>query len=300
MEVWKNRQYYLMIIPACLVFFLFAYLPLPGIIIAFKDYNFQDGIFGSPFVGFKNFLYFFKSSEAFVTTFNTLWINFNYIFWGTLLALIVAIMLNEVRQNLLKKLYQNVIFLPYFLSAIIAARFVYMIFATDSGLMNHFLQTLGGEPVQWYMDPKYWVKILTGLNVWKNTGYAAIIYLAVIAGIDEQLYESASLDGATRWQKIRYIMVPFLIPTIIILTLLSIGRMFFGDFQTIYAILGDLNGQLYPTTDIIETYVFRAVKMNAEFSMAAAVGLYQSIMGFILVFGSNYLVKRFNKDYSLF
>lgn len=300
LEFWKNHQYYLMIFPAFLIFFLFSYLPLPGIIIAFKEYNFKDGIFGSKFIGLKNFLFYFKSSDALNTTINTLWINFNYILWGTIISVILALMLNEIGKAFVKKIYQNLMFLPYFLSVIIVAKFVYMFLKTDGGLINQILHSLQIEPVQWYMHAEYWVKILVGLNIWRFAGYNVIIYLAVIASIEYDLFEASALDGATRWRQIIYIIIPYLIPTIIILTLLSIGRIFFGDFQMIYSIIGEKNGQLYPTIDIIETYVFRAVKMNAEFSMASAVGLYQSIVGFVLVFGSNLLVKRYNKDYSLF
>lgn len=299
MEFWKNRAYYLMILPALLVYFAFAYLPLPGVIVAFKDYNFQDGIFKSPFIGFKNFEFFFKSEYALRTTLNTLWINSNNIFWGTILAVTFAIMLNEVRILVLKKAYQNLMFIPYFLSTIVIARFVYMMFSPDLGLVNQILNSLGLHRVMWDVNPAYWVKILVGVNLWKYTGYNVIIYLAVIMGIDDGLYEASALDGAGRMKQLRYITLPMLVPTIIILTLLSIGRIFFGDFQLIYSIIGE-KGQLYPTTDVIETYVFRAVKNSADFSMAGAVGLYQSIVGFILVFGSNTLVKFYNKDYSLF
>lgn len=299
MELWKNREYYIMIIPAFIVFFLFSYLPLPGIIIAFKDFNFQDGIFGSPFVGLKNFTFFFKSEYAWRTTFNTLWINLNNIVWGTIIAVAFAIMLNEIKNAFLKKTYQNLMFIPYFLSTIVIAKFVNLLFSSDLGLVNQTLNFIGHANIQWYIQPRYWVKILVGVNIWKGTGYAVIIYLSVIMGIDEGLYEAAGLDGAGRWKQIRYITIPMLIPTIIILTLLSIGRIFFGDFQLIYSIIGE-NGALLPKTDIIETYVFRAVKNSAEFSMAGAIGLYQSLLGFMMIFGSNFLVKLYNKDYSLF
>lgn len=288
-----------MALPAVLIFFLFSYLPVPGMIIAFKNYNFKDGIFGSPFIGLKNFEFFFKSEYAFRTTFNTLWINFNSILWGTIIAVFFAIILNEINNRYAKKIYQNLMFLPYFLSAIIIGKFVSMIFSDDMGLMNQLLGILGMSSVDWNMHAEYWVKIIVGVNIWKGTGYAVIIYLSTIAGIDNEIYESAELDGATSIKKIRYITIPFLIPTIITLTLLSIGRIFFGDFQTIYAIIGE-NGTLLPTTDIIETYVFRSVKTSAEFGMSGAIGLYQSIVGFVMILGSNLLVRAYNKDYTLF
>ncbi|MCG8484953.1 MAG: ABC transporter permease subunit [Clostridia bacterium] len=298
-ELWKNRSYYMMILPAIIVFFLFSYLPMPGIIIAFKDYNFMDGIFGSPFIGLENFKFFFMSEYAWRTTFNTLWINANNIFWGTFIAVMFAIMLNEMRNMHLKKLYQNLMFIPYFLSVIILSRIVGMIFNNEIGIANRLIEFLGGDPISWTTEAKHWVKIIVGTNIWKGVGYGVIIYLSTIVGIDKGIYESSYLDGANRLQMIRYITLPLLVPVIIILTLLSIGRIFFGDFQTIYAIVGN-NGALLETTDIIETYVFRAVKNSAEFSMAGAVGMYQSVVGFIVILGSNTLVKLYNKDYSLF
>lgn len=298
-ELWKNRAYYLMALPAIILFFLFAYLPMPGIIIAFKDYNFVDGIFGSPWAGLKNFQFFFKSIYAGRTTFNTIWINLNNLVWGTTVAVAFAIMLNEIRHRTLKRVYQNVMFLPFFLSAIVVGKFVSMMFSDKLGLVNQFLDLIGASSIPWYSSPEYWVKIIVGTNIWKGTGYSVIVYLATITGIDDELYTAAQLDGASRLQCIRYITLPLLVPTVIILTLLAIGRMVYGDFGTIYAMVGD-TGKLMPTTDIIETYVFRAVRTSAEFSTAAAVGLYQSVVGFILVAGSNLAVRLYNKDYSLF
>ena len=210
-----------------------------------------------------------------------------------------AIMLNEMRNMHLKKLYQNLMFIPYFLSVIILSRIVGMIFNNEIGFANRLIEFLGGDPISWTTEAKHWVKIIVGTNIWKGVGYGVIIYLSTIVGIDKGIYESSYLDGANRLQMIRYITLPLLVPVIIILTLLSIGRIFFGDFQTIYAIVGN-NGALLETTDIIETYVFRAVKNSAEFSMAGAVGMYQSVVGFIVILGSNTLVKLYNKDYSLF
>lgn len=298
-EIWKNKSYYLMMLPAALIFSLFTYLPMPGIIIAFKNYNYQDGIFGSPFVGLNNFKFFFKSSYALRTTLNTVWINFNNILWGTIVAVVFALILNEIREKKAVRVYQNLMFLPYFFSAIVVGKLVGMMFSDQYGVVNQVLKSFHFHDIQWYETAKYWVKILVGTSIWKGTGYSVIIYLSTITGIDEELFEASSLDGASRWQQIRYVLVPLLIPTIVILTLLNIGRIFFGDFGLIYSVVGD-NGLLMPKTDVIETFVFRSVRQSAEFSMSAAVGLYQSIVGFILVFVSNMLAKLYDEDYSLF
>jgi putative aldouronate transport system permease protein len=298
-EICRNRLYYLMALPGILFFLIFCYLPMPGIIIAFKDYNFADGIFGSRWVGFKNFEFFFRSEYAWKTTFNTLFINANYIFWGTLTAILFALILNEIRITAFKKLYQNLMFLPYFLSSVVVANFVYIMLSDKYGLINSIIKGLGGSPVEWYQNAGYWVPILVVVNIWKGTGYSVIVYLATIAGIDEEMYEAAYLDGATRFKMIRYITLPCLIPTVIILTLLAVGRIFYGDFGTIYSIIGD-QGQLFPTTEVIDTYVFKAVSKLGELCMPAAVGLYQSVCGFILVLGSNLLVKKINNERSLF
>ncbi len=302
-ELWKNRYYYLLALPAIALYFIFSYAPMPGIIIAFKNYNFRDGIFGSPWYGFKNFEFYFKSDDFLRTTINTLWINFNNILWETVLAVIFAIFINEVRKTFYKRAFQILMFLPYFFSSIIVAKFVNLLFNIDYGIINHGLAALGTAPVQWYLDPQYWVKILVGTHLWKHVGYSVIIYLATITGIDSELFEASSIDGASRLRQIRHILLPNLIPAIITLSLLSIGRIFFGNFQLIYAITEN-NGALIPTTDVIETYIYRSVNGSgggaSNFGLLGAVGLYQSVVGFILVFGSNLAVKKYEKDYSLF
>lgn len=288
-----------MALPGLLFFLIFSYMPLPGVVLAFKDYNFADGIFGSKWVGLKNFEFFFNGDYAWRTTFNTLFINANYIVFGTLVAVAFAILLNEIRKSFARRLYQSLMFLPYFFSAIVVGNFVYLMFSSKYGLVNQLLSALNSPPVDWYANAQYWVAILVGIFIWKNTGYAVVLYLATIVGIDEELFEAASLDGANRWQRIRYITLPLLVPTMTIVTLLAVGKIFYGDFQTIYSIVGD-NGLLFPTTDVIDTYVFRAVKNVGDISMPAAVGLYQSVCGFLLVLACNWAVKKYNRENSLF
>lgn len=299
-ELRKNYALYLMMLPAMIIFFLLSYLTMPGIIIAFKDYNVVDNIFGSPWCGFDNFKFFFTSSYALRTTVNTIWINLCYLVTTTFFSVTFAIMLNELKSKKAAKFYQNAMFLPYFFSAVIVGQMVNMIvFPDGNGIANQIVKLLGMTPIQWSATPGPWVKIIVGGHLWSIVGYNVIIYLATITGIDEQLYEAAQLDGASRWKQIRYITIPMITPAIILLTLLGIGKMMFGDFQTIYSIIGD-NGQLLPKTDIIETYIFRGIRKSADFSTSTAIGLYQSLIGFIMVFGSNALVKRYDEDNSLF
>jgi putative aldouronate transport system permease protein len=305
-EFAKNRTYYLMMLPALIVVILFSYAPLPGIILAFKNYDFSKGIFGSPWNGLRNFRFFFNTDNWSRTTFNTVWINFNNTLWETVIAVSFAIFLNEIRKPFFKRVFQVLIFLPYFFSAVIIGRFVYMFFNVDYGIVNQLITLFGGMPVAWYMEPQHWVKILVTASVWKYAGYSVIIYLATLASIDAELFEAANMDGANRFQQIGRILLPLMVPTIIILNLLSIGRFFFGNFQLIYAVTGNY-GLLLPTTDIIETFIYRSVKGSGglgggggDFGQLTAVGLYQSVVGMILVLGSNLLVRRYNPDAALF
>lgn len=298
-EMKRNYPYYLMILPAAAVMFIFAYLPLPGLAIAFMDFNFVDK-FASPFVGLDNFKFYFTSSYAVRTTFNTLFINLNYLIWTTLISVLFAILLNELRAKTARKLYQNAMFLPYFFSSVIIGKLVNLIvFSDQMGIANQLISLFGGDPKVWSTDPTPWAWIIIGTHIWQVAGYNSIVYLASITGIDEQLFEAADLDGASRLQRIRHITIPMLMPTIITMSLLSIGGMLRGDFATIYSIIED-NGLLFQYTDVIDTYIFRAIKQAADFGPTAAVGLYQSVVGFILVFGSNALVKVYDKDYALF
>ena len=290
-----------MALPAVIFVFLLKYLPMPGLVIAFKNFNFRLGIWGSPWNGLDNFRFFFTSDYAIRNTFNTIWINLNYLFWGTILALVLAITLNEIANKKFVRVYQNIMFLPYFFSAIIVGQLVTnIVFATDSGLMNQLLGIFGAEKIPWLRTPGPWVKIVVSAHIWKSVGYSVIIYLAAITGIDAEMYEAASLDGAGRLQKIWYFTLPMLLPAIILLALLSIGSMMYGDFSMIYAIVGDTNTAILPKVDIIETYIYRAVRRTADFSTSSAIGLFQSIVGFVLVAGSNALAKKIDSDYGLF
>ncbi len=297
-ELWRNKFLYLLALPAVLYTFVYSYLALPYIAIAFEKFNYKTGIF-SEFVGLRNFEYFFKSSWAWMITRNTLVINILFLLVGTVCAVGLAIILNEVRGKGFLKAAQSSMLFPYFISWVIVSYMLQGILGTDSGLINNLIVASGGERINFYSTPGYWYPILLVLNIWKTTGYNAIIYLAAITGIDEGLYEAAYIDGATRWKRIRYITLPLLAPTICILTLMSIGRIFYGDFGMMYAIIRD-NSALMPIAEVIDTYVYRTFKNTGDPSLSMAVGLYQSIVGFILVFTSNWIVRRKFPEGALF
>lgn len=289
-------------LPAMILIFLLRYIPMFGIVVAFEDFRADKG-FLSPWVGLKNFRLLFQSPVLVRIVRNTLFLNALFIIFGTLFAVAMALTLNELGNPLFKKLSQSIMFLPFFMSWSVVSMVVYGLFDYEVGMLNVTLRNLGAERINFYNKPEWWPAILTMLHIWKGTGSGCILYLAVLVGIDPQLYEAAAVDGASRWQRIRYISLPLLVPTIILLTLLAIGRIFYGDFGMIYAIVGN-SASLYPTTDVIDTYIIRALRSTINFGMSTAVGLSQSVLGFICVFGSNWLVKKWSEkhgeDYSLF
>lgn len=298
-ELGRNRSAYLLAMPAALYTFIFGYLTLPYMLIAFQKFNYKLGIWRSQWVGWENFHFFFASDRAWQVTFNTVRLNVLFIVFSTLCALALAILFNELKNKWFSKITQSTILFPNFLSWVIIGYVIYSLFATNFGLVNKALVVLGMEPVNWYSSPQYWVAILVGANIWKDVGISLVIYLAAITGIDGTIYEAAQIDGANRWQQIRRITLPLLMPTVSILSLLALGKVMYGSFDMIYAIIKD-NGLLYPTVDVIDTYVFRALRTIGNPSQAMAVGVYQSVVGFILVFGVNWIVRKKNPDNSLF
>lgn len=298
-DIVKNGELLLMSMPVMLHILIFCYLPIFGIILAFKNFRFDKGIFGSEWVGFKNFEFFFTSPDAWNVTKNTILLNLLFMVVGTTISIIFAMMLNEVRQKIVVKMYQTAMFFPYFLSWIVVSFMLFSILSYDHGILNHIFLKVGIEPVNWYTSPEYWPVILLLSNVWKGTGVGSVIYYATLMGIDKEYYEAAEIDGATKLQCVRHISIPFLIPIITITTLLSIGGIIRADFGLFFFLPRDI-GLLYPTTDVIDTYVFRALRQVGDAGMASAVGLFQSVVGFILVMFSNYTVKRFEKENALF
>lgn len=290
---------YLMMIPGFLYLIINNYIPMFGIIVAFKNYNYSLGIFGSKWNGLKNFKFLFKTKDAFTITRNTLVYNAVFIILGNSLGILIAILLNEIRSKMAKKTYQTIILLPFLLSIVIVSYIVYGIFSTEFGIANHMLTSLGKDRISWYSTPKYWPFILTFINLWKNMGYNTVLYYATLIGIDVSYYEAAVVDGATRWQRIRYITIPSLIPTITIMVLMAISRIFYSDFGLFYQV--PLNsGPLIDVTNTIDTYVYRGLRENSNIGMSAAAGLYQSVVGFIMVIAANTLVKRMGNGNELF
>ena len=280
-------------------FLVFNYMPLPGIYVAFVKYNYRDGIFGSKFVGLQNFEFLWESGKLLSLTKNTILYNLAFILLGNLLAVVVAILLNEMRCKWFKKVSQTMMFLPYFISQVLVGFLVFNLLNYDTGFVNEILTRLGMEKWGPYSDPHVWPVLLVIIYLWQQTGYNSVVYFASICGIDAEMIEASKVDGANAFQRIRYILLPSLKPTVIILLLFALGGIVKGNFGLFYNIIGT-NSLLYDTTDIIETFVYRATMTDFNFSTASAVGLYQSVVGFVIVMIVNYVVKKIEPDYSLF
>jgi putative aldouronate transport system permease protein len=285
--------------PAILFFFLFCYVPLPSTYIAFTKFNYKGGIFGSSFVGFENFKFLFSSGQLWILLRNTVLYNIAFILLGNLVQMLVAILLNEVRSYYFKNITQSIMFLPYFISAVLVSLLVYNLINYDFGFLSNIVRSRGGEMAKLYSMPKAWPFIIVIVNLWRTTGYGSIIYFAAIMGIDDSIMEAARVDGANALQRIRYITLPSLKPTFVILLLFSIGGILKGNFDLFYNLVGN-NSVLFSTTDIIETYVYRSMVNSFNFSQGSAVGLFQSLVGFGIVMICNYVVKRIEPDNALF
>jgi putative aldouronate transport system permease protein len=298
-KIKQNKTLLLMLLPAVLYFFVFSYLPMTGVIVAFKKFNYRDGIFGSPWVGFDNFKFFFKSGQAFIVTRNTLLYNLAFIVINTILQMMIAVFISEIKGKFFKKTAQSLMFLPYFISWVIVGVMVYNMFNFEHGMINSTLKAFGMHPIDVYSKPTAWVFIIIIFNAWKNVGYGTVLYLAAIMGVDTEIYEAAEVDGANIFQRIFKITIPCLKPTMIILILLAVGNIFKGDFQMFYQLVGN-NGTLFNTTDVIDTFTFRSLLTTNQPGMAAASGFYQSIFCFITIVTVNYFVKKHDEDYALF
>ncbi|BBI31713.1 ABC transporter permease [Cohnella abietis] len=300
-ELVRNRALLLMFLPAATLLFLFNYLPLAGLVIAFKNFDFSKGIFGSdwaqPF--FNNFDYLISSETAYRAVRNTILLNALFIAAGLVFEVGLALLLNEIRNKYFKRITQSLTFLPFFISWIVVGVFAYNLMNFESGAINRIIQSLGFDPVDFYSEAGLWPFILTLAVRWKVTGYGTIIYLAALTSVDNSYYEAASIDGATRWQQTRYISLPMLKPTIMILTLLAVGRIMNADFGMFYAMIGDA-ALLFPTTDVIDTFVYRSLRKSGDIGMASAAGFVQSTVAFVLVLVSNYIARRTDKDSAIF
>ncbi|MHB1453875.1 MAG: ABC transporter permease [Saccharofermentanales bacterium] len=298
----RKKTFYLTLLalPALISVFVFSYLPMPGLIIAFKKVNYIDGIFRSPWNGFENFKFFFTSSDALSAVKNTLIYNLAGIAAGTFFALLVALGLNEVKRRSSIKIYQTIFFLPYFFSWIVVTYMVLSFMSGDpAGILVNLLSAVGIDVSDFYWNAAYWPVFIVFLSVWKGLGYWAVIYYAAIIGIPAEYYEAAAVDGATKVQSIRYITLPQLTTLISIMVLLSVGKIFNSDFGLFYFVPRQI-GYLIPVTQTIDTYVYRMLTSSTDLGMSAAVGLFQSVMAFVVILISNGIVKRINPENSVF
>jgi putative aldouronate transport system permease protein len=290
---------YLMFAPLALYAVVFWYVPIAGLVVAFKEYNYRQGIFGSPWNGWENFRFFYESGKLLQVTFNTVLYNVIFLACYTGFSLLTAILISEMRGKRFKKLAQSLLFLPYFISWVTVSAFVYNIFNFEYGLLNSSLRGAGLQAVDIYGDPNLWYVLLPVFYIWKWVGFGSVLYLAAITGIDHECIEAAMLDGATIFQRVRYIILPLIRPTIIVLVLLGVGRIMRGDFDMFYNLVGN-NGTLLDNTDVVDTLVFRSLVGSQDFGMSSAAGLYQSVLCFVIIVAVNYAVRRKDPAHALF
>ena len=288
-----------MMIPAFVFFIVFSYIPMAGAYFAFTKYEFRLGYFRSPFIGLGNFAYLFKSGILSQLTIKTLLYNLAFILFGNVAQILCALFLNDLGSKRFVRVSQTIIFLPYFISMVLVGVFAYNLLNIDNGFINSVLSHLGMKKFNFYMTPGAWPFIIVAFHVWKGLGYGTVIYLSTLTGLDPELYEAARIDGANKWQQIAYITIPLLKPTAVLLMLFSLGSIMKGNFELFYQLVGK-NGALYEATDIIDTYVYRALMVNYDIGMSSAAGLYQSVFGFLLVVTVNGLVKKYEASYALF
>jgi len=297
----KKRERHLFILSAIplIQVLIFCYLPMFGLIIAFKDYRYNKGIFGSEWVGLDNFKFFLTSADFSRVAWNTIYLNFIFIITEIICAVIVAILLYELRSRNATKVYQTVMITPNFLSMVVVGYMAYGFLSPEYGFLNSILKSMGAEAINWYGDPKYWPAILTIVHIWKAVGMKSLFYYAGLMGIDSSLFEAAEIDGANKLQKTRYIMVPCLRRLVILFFIMSVGNIFRADFGLFYQVPRNV-GALYPTTDVMDTYIFRALKVVGDLSMSSAAGFLQSVVGLITVVITNTIVNKIDSDSALF
>jgi len=294
-----NRFLLFMLLPGVIFFIVFAYLPMIGIVIAFQDFSAAKGILGSKFVGMENFRFFLGSNDSFRVTFNTLFLNALFLLCNMFFSILIALMLSEVGNKLFKKGAQSIVILPHFISWAVIGLLAEALLSTDTGFINGVLTGLGMDPVLFYKNAAIWPMLLTVFNIWQGAGFGSIVYLAAITGIDQEIYEAARIDGASKVQSIGYITLPLLKNTAVLLLIMSVGKIFNGNFGMIYSLVGS-NTLLYSTTDIIDTYVYRQLMELGDLGMSSAVGLYQSVLGFIMVTIANKITKKLNPESAIF
>ena len=295
----RNKLLWIMLIPVFAYFILFAYIPMIGVWLAFTKFDFRLGFFKSPFVGLNNFQYLFKSGIFGRLLKNTILYNLAFIFGGNIAQIICAVFLSDLKNKRFVKISQSVIFLPYFISWVLVGLFSYTLFNIDNGVINTILRSVGLSEYNFYLKPQVWPLIIITIQIWKGLGYGSVIYLSVISGIGQEIYESARIDGASKWQQISNITLPMIRPTFILLVMFNLGSILKGQFQLFYQLIGN-NGLLYNVTDIIDTFVYRSLTVNFNIGMGSAAGVFQSVFGCILVLVVNALVRHFDEELALF
>ncbi|MDR1766788.1 MAG: ABC transporter permease subunit [Lachnospiraceae bacterium] len=298
-RLWRNRYLYLMLLPAVVYVVIFSYIPMGGIILAFKNLNYVKGFLGSPWVGMQNFKFLFMSNKLWFLTRNTILYNLAFIAVGMFLEVGFAIIISELGRKMFKKVFQSLMFLPYFISWVVVTAIVQALFSYEFGLVNNILAAIGLNRVNIYASAGIWPYLLVMFRAWKNTGYGSVVYLATVTGIDQQMYDAASIDGASIWQRIRYITIPCLVPTMVIMFMLALGQVFRGDFGLFYQLVKD-NAMILPTTDILDLFIYRALSATSNIGQASAAGFYQSVLCFITISTVNFIIRKTQPDYALY
>lgn len=294
----ENKALLLLALPSVVFIFIFNYIPLYGLILPFKNLKYDLGFFKSPWAGINNFKFLFNSNDILIATRNTLLYNFVFIFLGTFCSVVTALMLFELSKKY-TKVYQTVLFFPYFLSWVIVSYICTALLDVDYGIFNKIIQSLGGQPISWYSDTAYWPFILVVVAVWKGLGYGSVLYYAAMTGFSPEYFEAARIDGASKLQQITRITIPLLNPFIIMMIILQIGKIFYSDFGLFYYVPRE-SSLLLPVTNVIDTYVYRVLKLNGDIGMSSAAGFYQSVVGFVLVITANKIVSLINSDSAIF
>ncbi len=295
----QYREYLLMLLPAVIFFVVFSYIPMAGIVLAFKEYSYSGGIFGSKWVGLNNMRFLFMNGDLVRVVRNTIGYNLAFIVINNALEIFCAVILVEIRSVCFRKVTQTAMLLPYFISWVVVGGLTYNLFNYEHGFIANLMGMLQREPIDFYSQPLLWIPIILIVSAWKSVGYGTVVYLAAIVGIDPAIYEAADIDGASKLQRTIRITMPMLVPTMIILVLLSLGNIFRGDFSMYYQLVGN-NAMLWPTTDVIDTFVTRSLLHSNDIGMSASAGLIQSVFGFFTIVAANLLIRTYEKDYALF
>lgn len=299
-NTWKNKALLIMALPAVILFVLFNYVPMFGLVLAFKEFNFAEGIFGSPWCGLKNFKYLFMVGDtAWRLTRNTVGYYLLFTIVGTVCEVMLAIGINEMVMKKTGKLFQSCMILPTFISYIAVSFVAYAFLKSDTGIINRIIIAAGGSNYSFYLKPEAWPVILLVVRLWKSIGYGSVLYLSALSGIDPNLYEAAAIDGANARQKMRYVTLPMLIPMVVIMTLLGLGNIMHSDTGLFYQVTKNV-GALYPTTQVLDSYVLNAIMSSVDYGMTAAATFYQSVVGFLMVVGTNLVVRKISPDNALF